>query len=371
MHRQQRAAMRAAGTLAVLFGCATADPTGDDCATCGIVVTELPPLGERDGPLAIATLESRSAENSAGDVVLYGIYASMLPVLDRQGGLRRTLGQLGSGPGDLREVGSVAFGANDSLFVFEWGNVRYSVFSPQYEFIASGPLPFQPQMGTVVLPDGQFVFNLALGGAGASGQPLHLVGRDGRLLRSFGSEDPESLRGVPNGTGRALAATADGPVWTAYNTQYVMELWNPDTGVLLRRLKREVDWFPPRMTVVPRDAIPPAEPQPFVSGLRHDAANRALWVLLRVADPLWEQVIGPREGHGYVSVSDEQGYYDSVVEVLDDTTGELLASVRLPYYLRQFLGDDQVGGVVEDDEAIPYYVRNRLGFTRAAKQAAP
>lgn len=308
----------------------------------------------------------------AGDIVLKSNYPSALPVLNREGALLRTIGQFGSGPGDLRDVGSVAFDAHDSMFVFEWGNSRVSVFSPSYEFVESALLPVQPQLRSLVLPNGDFLFNVTVADSAAFGQPLQLVGRDGTLKRSFGSEDTEAMRGVPSATGRSLASTADGLVWTAYLMQYVVELWNPESGVLVRRFTRHSEWFPPRLTVVPRDAQAPAEPQPMVVGLRHDAENRAVWVLLTVADSLWAQVVGRRGGdHGSVSVSDEQGYYDTLVEVLDDSTGELLASVRLPEYFRQFFGADQVGGVIEDDDAIPYFVRRRLSYTRADEQPDP
>lgn len=347
-----------------LVSCSSGTDTDNECASCRIVVEELATLGASNGPLTITNLETRASGNSRGELVLMSIYTSSLPVLDSTGTFRRTIGGLGSGPGDLRDVGSIAFGLHDSLFVFEWGNSRVSVFSPEYEFVSSVSLPFQPQIGSLVLPNGSFVFNTTVADSSAFGQPLQLVGRDGRLRRSFGSENPELLQGVPQGTSRALAYAAGGLVWSGYKTQYVIELWNPEDGALVRRLERQTVWFPPRMAVVPRDAVPPAEPASSIIDLRHDQANRALWVLLRVADPLWPQVIGPREGHGYVSVTDEQGYYDSLIEVLDDSTGTLLASIRLPQMLRQFLGTDLVGGVIEDEDAIPYFHRYRLSFSR-------
>lgn len=372
MRAHRWSALVVVGASLSLVMCQSRDGSNASCVTCGIVVTELPALGARDGPLAIVDLETRAAVNRAGDIVLKSNYPSALPVLDREGDLLRTIGQFGSGPGDLRDVGSVAFDAHDSLFVFEWGNGRVSVFSPSYEFVKSVRLPIQPELHSLVLPNGDFLFNATIADSAAFGQPLQLVGRDGRLERSFGSEDPEALRGVPFATSRSLAGTADGLVWTASPAQYVVELWNPETGALVRRFTRHSEWFPPRVTVVPRDAQPPAEPQPMIHGLRHDAANRAVWVLLGVADSQWTQVVGPRGGdHGNVSVSDEQGYYDTLIEVLDDSTGELLARVRLPEYFRQFFGADQVGGVIEDDDAIPYFVRRRLRFTRSDDQPDP
>jgi hypothetical protein len=63
-------------------------------------------------------------------VVLDGGLESRLTLLTQDGEFIRTIGRPGEGPGEYGWVTSVVAGANDSLFVFDAGQQRLTVFSP-------------------------------------------------------------------------------------------------------------------------------------------------------------------------------------------------------------------------------------------------
>lgn len=323
-----------------------------NCSPCRIQVQPTLALGTESGIGAIEHLESRAVRDGQGRYLVKGHYASSLLVYDNHGRFLRSIGQKGSGPGEFQGIAAIAPGLADSLFVFDGDSRRYSVYAPDLSFVAAGLLPLGPELISLVLPSGEFVFGLPLRTPAQIGQPLHVVSRDGRLLRSLGSKSGLFRPDIPWLDSRAIGIAPAGMLWSAFRTQYVVERWNPRTGQFVSAISRTVPWFPSRMQPVRTDRADPEEPEPFLMDIREDT-RAVLWVLIAVPDSNWRRTVTRPSGAQHMQIRDPQEYYDTVLEALDARTGRLLASVRLPQYVRQFVADNEIGTVVEDSDGIP------------------
>lgn len=325
------------------------------CNSCRIEITPLVRLGDESELGMIDHLESRAIRNARGRYVVKSNYPTVLSLFDRTGKFLRSIGKKGNGPGEFQGIGAIAFGPNDSLHVFDQVLHRYSVFDPEFRFVSSGPLPLGPELQTLILPTGDYVFGLPIRTPAEIGQPLHRVDRSGRIGKSFGSQSGLFRPDIPYFDRRAIANSNGGAVWSAYRTQYVVERWNPTTGRYLSEIRRDVSWFPSRMTVSSsaRNHASSDSPEPFVMAIR-ESKQGILWVLIAVADKNYRSAIGPRRNtEEHLQITNEQRYFDTIVEAFDAATGRFLASVRVPEYIRQFAADDEVGSVIEDEKGIP------------------
>lgn len=333
------------------------------CRGCEVLATPGARLGAADGSGIIEHIETRAVRDSRGRFVLKANYPTSLSVFAADGRYLQSVGRAGAGPGEFRGIGGVAVLPGDSLVVFDWGTARFSLFSPEYEYLSSGPLPLTPELSSLALRSGKFVFNSTLSSSQTSGQPLHLVNRDGVRERSFGSTAEVYRPDVPYAMSRAIAEARAGRLWSALRTEYRIDLINPTTGAIERTIRREAPWFPPGMRPEPRgnELI---EPTPFIFDVREDESGR-LWVLIAVADEEWRSAMRPPgAGERHATVIDEQRYRDTVIEVLDPESGRLLASIRLPQHIKQFISDDLVGTVLEDADGVPrlqtWYLQFRM-----------
>jgi hypothetical protein len=235
-----------------------------------------------------------------------------------------------------------AFGLADTLYVFEPGMGRVTVFSPDYQLVRIAPFPSNPMMGVLALGGDRFVLSAMIGrtpGGGAPemlAEPLHLVS-DGKIVRSFGMDStyvPASVQDQER-KGRALGRSTRGRVWSAHNLRYVVERWDT-SGTHELSIVRDVDWFP---QVRPKSGHPmQVRPAPVLLGVWEDSKGR-VWTLIRVADARWRartQGKSSIAGAGSIGRPPDElqdSLYDSILEVFDPERGVLLASRRLPQHL--------------------------------------
>ena len=342
----------------ILLGCllphlaAWAQPTvrirdAGSCQACRIVLDPVVALGTDDGPGIITSVDAQAIRTRAGEYIVRGMYAPSLTVFGPTGRYRRTVGRSGGAPGEFRGIGSIASYRGDSLLVLDWGSRRFSVLDSTFAYRRGGPLPFTPGLATVAFADGTFVHHVHVQSPERVGLPLHRVSADGTWLRSFGSATGVSRPDVPLLMSRTIAAADAVHLWVAPVSAYEVEFIDGTTGRVVRRLLRSVPWFPdgrrPGFIASAIDRPPP----PLLVALRQDAAGY-LWVALAVPDRAWRtQVEADAGGHGF-RVRDEQGYYDTILEVIEPSTGTLLASTRVGAYIRHFVDDAHVGTVIED-----------------------
>jgi len=136
-----------------------------------------------------------------------------------------------------------------------------------------------------------------------------------------------------------VAVSPEGLVAVAHSTDYVIELWQVD-GTHLGVIRREPEWFVTGPESGPSGGPGPADPLQESPRLGPDGR---LWTVVHVADDDWRESLGPTrsilggDGPGVPS-QNLGGYIDSVVEVFDVNSGQLLGSARVDPHMT-FISD--------------------------------
>jgi hypothetical protein len=321
------------------------NPAGaQDCRDCEVILPEIVRLGDREGPGALEGRRSFVQVDSRGRYFVTYSGATTILVFDSSGTFLSRIGRRGNGPGEFQRAFGLAISRQDSIFVFDNGTARLSVFDPQLSLARTTTCAPTPGYAVLALDRHRFVAALPVRTRTAVGYPLHLYDEDCTIIRSFGSLTRETGPGVQQSLSRVIARGATGTIWSGRVYRYEITQW--DTGnILRRRIVRNVEWFPAR-TDERHAANDP--PQPLLSALT-ETADGALWVALLVADRNWRDAI-KADGSGLTSDSD---YQDSVLELID-YSGNLLAHARVDGIVTAFLPGSRVVVSTEDDAGFPY-----------------
>ena len=118
------------------------------------------------------------------------------------------------------------------------------------------------------------------------------------------------------GNWRTVSYSGGSRVWVGPLGEYRLESWDT-TGVHLQTLIRSPSWFQPWDR---RSARQPfgEKPNPILLSVHEDARGK-LWAISRVPDRNWKP--------GFEEPAYEH-IYDTVLEVIDPVSGDLLASQR-------------------------------------------
>jgi hypothetical protein len=329
------------------------------CSGCTIRVERLVAVGDAEGPgmvheqgLVVLDRAGRTFVTSNGDPGRIRVFGS-------DGKHLTTFGRSGLGPGEFRDRPLLRFAGDGSFNAIDIVGRRLTRFTPDFKVAATTTLPLSPSDATFV---GESL--VAVGGFGAREGalvPLHVIGANGEVGRSFGAA-PEGVEPSVIGLDRRIAPAVPSGVWVAHRNRYLIEHWGLD-GKKTLTLRRDADWFAPWSV----QSGPPhrARPDPTIREVRQDQEGR-LWVLIRVADANWQpRALTPYGGNPgllYFPGAHEELAYDSIIEVLDPRTGRLSASVRFPQYFLGFGSTDTVTSYEEDASGNPRYVVWRLRF---------
>jgi hypothetical protein len=322
------------------------------CPDCAITVQRLVELGTRAEAGAVR-IADHAVRTSDGRYIVANVQANRLLLFDAHGQLVRSVGREGEGPGEFREIAALRLGAADTVHVFDNGNLRETIYSPMLERLGERRLPHRIVRDQVfLLPDGQRLVNAQIRTPERIGLPLHLVDSTGEIVRSFGALDTRITRKTPYADVRVMALAPNEQVWTAYENKYVLELWSL-SGSMRERLVREASWFHPgRVNWDPAVDPPPA----VICGLRVDA-HGLLWVLSMIPDHHWqrghERVALGGGRYGY-RITNPAGLYDSVLEVIDPATGQLLQSRRFDQAFAALQPDGLLIGARQDDDGYEF-----------------
>ncbi|MDQ7041822.1 MAG: 6-bladed beta-propeller [Rhodothermus sp.] len=122
--------------------------------------------------------------------------AATLYVFGPEGHLRQQVGRPGEGPGEFRRIGSMVRGMNDSVYVWDWGLQRLSVFTLEGTFVRAFSAAFGmwPLRG---LPEGLLVMYVApfRGGEDTDDRQRRRIVQ---LLRFDGSVQIDTVLTVPD-----------------------------------------------------------------------------------------------------------------------------------------------------------------------------
>jgi hypothetical protein len=326
--------------------------TVQDTPTCESCTLELVPstvIHDTLGVSGLSTYPRSLARTEDGELLVVAMGFEPLR-FDADGEFLGTLGREGEGPGEFSAVGSVAV-RGDTVVTYDFGLGRLSTWAASGEFLGAAPLPGISSRGPVEFSDGSRVISRAYRRPGSEGLPFHRFDREGRWLASFGPGSEVSGEG---GTGDLTWVLAPGPgdtFWASRLHTYSLGRFTAD-GDELVRLEREAPWFLPGSAEPQRVTLenpPPSEVRSLQVG-----GDGRIWVVSTVADPEWRDGMTPADSpEDRDRVADFTRVFDSVIEILDPTTGQLVVSQRVDPLLVGFADDRHVVGYDVDEWRIP------------------
>ena len=216
------------------------------------------------------------------------------------------------------------YGRIVSLFVDPAGAVQaYDLssglltFDGNYQVKTKTELPHAP-----VLPLGRDRFLVRREGStpalALAGHPLHVMSKDGTLLRSFGGDGSpfHSEDGFKNG--RLVCLNPDGTIWSIAPGGRLLERWDTATGRRVSQVTVKSTWFRESSRPAPIDQV--ANPVIVTIWAEEDL----VWILYRVADPQW---IPRRRPERELSAQGENAHLrsDWVLEAVRSDTGDVVA----------------------------------------------
>ena len=284
-------------------------------------------FGDVEGPGYIG-LPAQVVRRHNGDwVATDQINQAEIKVFSADGEWIRAIGRSGEGPGEFVWALDLYVEADDGLRVFDPALQRITDFDSSLEVRGTITLK-TPPMGLTFLPEGLLVGMAQLNGPDQIGLPLHFLGSDGGLIRSFGADPPIREWDNPHKAARRAAPSGSRAVWSAHLTEYELERWTVE-GVRTHWLVGNVPWFEPhdRVGMDPDQSRPP---NPGIYRIHVDQRG-LVWLGIRVPDPNWRdglvRVPGQAGGTRLVSTDDNLAY-DTVLEVIDPARGVVVASGR-------------------------------------------
>lgn len=311
----------------------------EDCSACDVEPTAVVEFGSLDGP-GVVGAPAHVVRRQSGEWVLADYHhKGVLKIYDAEGHFRRGVGRSGQGPGEYEIPERLFVTRGDSLKVVDFAGNRITTLSPSLSYVRSRPIGVSGQ-AIAMLPDG-IVVAARVVTAESVGLPLHLIGPDGEIVRSFGADPPISQIGNSDVMWRGLASTSDG-VWSADLLRYRLEHWSID-GTLIQRLERDVEWFPPQVEYGVRQD-PDHEPSPGLRSISTDAQGR-LWTIVDVPDRNWQTAFElgtDLYGRRTKMIRDVNKYYDTIVEAIDPESNRVVARARFDQSITGFAGDGLV-----------------------------
>lgn len=260
-------------------------------------------------------------------------------VVSSDGNTWEKIGRAGDGPGEYRYIRWVV-PSSGRVHVFDAVG-RRTVLDASFRAVHTNPLAIRFAGGAAILSDSTYVVNGSIPTSARVGYALHHFDTAGNVISSF-DEPPEGygIAGSENLYFRTLAAGADDALYSAHRSQYRIDSWNVSTRRLERSYVRDAEWFVPHRSPVSNDPDRPAKPT--IVDMEEDAEGR-LWLLIRVASERWADGFvatgaGAHAELGDFVLDDWNIAYDTVVEVVDLTTGCVLASQIVDDLMAYFVG---------------------------------
>lgn len=255
-----------------------------------------------------------------------------IQVFDSDGAHLQTVGRRGQGPGEYISVSALAM-IDGRLHVFDSPARRRTVLDSAFTVLRTARIPGQP-ISLAAFARDTLVVNTSIRTRDLAGYPLHVLAPDGEVVRSMGYVEGYRVD-FRTSDMRQLARAADDEFWAAHTTEYVIERWGLD-GARRAVIELVTDWFD-GYTGNCCTFDPEVPPKPRLKSIEVDS-NGWVWVISSVSDPEWhEALVDGETGPGSFWVDDWNGFYDSVVDVIDPGSNELIASGRFDEYFTRWI----------------------------------
>jgi hypothetical protein len=249
-------------------------------------------------------------------------------VVDSTGKLIKRFGR-GGGPGEFEFTGTgMSTGSGDTLYI---GNQQsMNVFAPDLGFVRS--VPFTSIYAGTVLPTADGFVAIAQKTEGAHMTSVHVVDRDGKIVRSF-VRDTVDRKTWPSPSYR-VSRSSDGGLWVASIFKHRVEKWTMD-GRKVGTIDSVPKWF-----MLDRNNM---DGKSNVLGARE--ASGVLWVMSNVPVENYREIMTKVVGVGREvdgrKIPTEQ-MWKAYIEAYDPKTGALLAQQALNVYGVGMIGANQL-----------------------------
>jgi len=335
----------------------TVVPDEPACRACSIAIEPVLTLGDADGPGILPGLPEDVIVDGLGRYwVLPGEGVPL--IFDPGGRFLQEVGRRGQGPGEFVFPNVALALPGDSVLVFDYGNMRGTVITPELRHARSVLLPPGQILGAAWVDwPRSVIINSIVRTPEHLGWPLHTVTfADSRtaILRSFGRNAGELRPGFEHELKLTLSGPRAAHVWVAEATRYVLAPWSAE-GQRLPTLERDAPWFAGSAGDRPGRG---GAPDPIVTGLREDP-DGLLWVFILVAAPSWREAFpapepgGSRYGEVPMSRIAFEKMYRSVIEVIDTRAARVVARRSYDHPIIAALGDGVAAAYAVRSDAVP------------------
>ena len=296
-------------------------PPGD----CWIRLEHITRITDADEPGILPTATTVwIQETEAGTFVSPSFDGTQIAEFGLDGRLTGVIGRAGQGPGEFLRMRTLIPGPGDTLFALDFGQGRISMFGPDRAPAGTLPMPFSfYALPDLVMPDGSLLVAAQIRRSETIGYPIHVVDRRGRVVRSFGTDEPQYRPGLYPILTRKVALGRDGTVWAMAPGRYILERWDPSTGERLQSTRIPSDWFRESRELHADETV---RPPPLVDGLWEDE-DGLVWIFVQDADAEWAPPPRANEERPF-DLQEHSRLFDSMIEVVDPGSGRVLASQR-------------------------------------------
>jgi hypothetical protein len=225
--------------------------------------------------------------------------------------------------GKLLDSPRPTYGRIVSLFVDRTGAVQaydsssgsLLTFDGNYQVKTKTELPHTPAL---LLGGDRFLVASQIPTPALVGHPLHVMSKDGNIVRSFGADGSPFRSADTLKNGRAVCLNPDGTIWSIASGGRLLERWDTASGRRPSQVTVKSTWF--------RESSRPA-PQGQVANpiiLTIWAEEDLVWILYRVPDPQW--IPRPRPERELAAQGENADLRsDWVLEAVRSDTGSVVA----------------------------------------------
>jgi hypothetical protein len=236
--------------------------------------------------------------------------------------------------GKLLDSPRPTYGRIVSLFVDPTGAVQaydsgsLLTFDGNYQVKTKTELPHAP-----ALPLGRDRFLVArqIPTPGLVGHPLHVMSKDGNIVRSFGGDGSPFHSDEDLKNWRNVCLNPDGTIWSIAPGGRLLERWDTATGRRLSQVTVKSTWFRESSRPAPMDQVA----NPIIRTIW--AEEDLVWILYQVPDPQWIPRRRPeREFFEHGENADLRS--DWILEAVRSDTGSVIAMKRFDRILLRRAG---------------------------------
>jgi hypothetical protein len=198
---------------------------------------------------------------------------------------------------------------------YDSGSGSLLTFDADYQVKTKTELPHRPALP---LGGDRFLVASQIPTPALVGHPLHVMSKDGNIVRSFGADGGPFRSADTLKNSRAVCLNPDGTFWSIASGGRLLERWDTATGRRLSHVTVKSTWFRESSRPAPQDQVA----NPII--LTIWAEEDLVWILYRVPDPQW--IPGPRSEKDLVATGElADRRSDWVLEAVRSDSGSVVA----------------------------------------------